>query len=110
MQDFRNLKVWDKAHQLTLAVYQATAKFPSDELFGLRTKILRGFTSIAAKIAEACGRGGDVDFARCLCLAMGYACELEYHLLARDLGFLASDRYKALDRDLVGVKRMLISL
>ena len=81
MKDFRNLKVWEKSHQLALAVYKATSTFPRHELYGL--------TSIPANIAQGCGRSGDAELARFLQIAMGSASELEYHLLlARDLGFL----------------------
>ena len=52
MQDYKNLKVWEKAHQLTLAVYQATATFPKDELYGLTSQIRRACASIPANIAE----------------------------------------------------------
>ncbi len=32
MQDFRNLKVWEKSHRLTLDVYSATENFPSNRV------------------------------------------------------------------------------
>jgi four helix bundle protein len=93
VQDYRHLKVWEKAHQLTLAVYKATVPFPKDELYGLTSQIRRACTSIPANIAEGCGRDGDAEFARFLRIAMGSASELDYHLLlARDLGFL-NERY-----------------
>lgn len=108
MQDYKNLKVWERAHQLTLAVYQATATFPKDELYGLTSQIRRACTSIPANIAEGCGKDGDVEFARFLRIAMGSASELDYHLLlARDLNFLSEATYKQLETGLSEVKRML---
>jgi four helix bundle protein len=89
MQDFRNLKVWEKAHDLTLGVYGATANFPSHELFGMRSQIRRATMSIPANLAEGCGRGTDPEFRRFVQIAMGSACEVEYFLLlARDLTYL----------------------
>ena len=86
MQNFHELKVWQKAHQLTLAVYQTTATFPREELYGLSTQLRRSCSSIPANLAEGCGRNGAADFARFCTIAMGSASELEYHLLlARDL-------------------------
>jgi four helix bundle protein len=55
MQNFRSLHVWGKAHQLTLAVYKATAAFPKDELYGLTSQIRRSCASVPANIAEGCG-------------------------------------------------------
>jgi len=111
MQDFRNLDVWTKAHGLTLAIYRATRSFPSDERFGLTSQLRRSSASVAANIAEGCGRGGDRDFARFLTIAMGSAAETEYHLLlAHDLSLLTdSDRADLADM-VVEVKRMLASL
>ena len=58
MQDYRKLSVWEKAHVLTVAIYQVTANFPKDELFGLTSQIRRASVSIPANIAEGCGREG----------------------------------------------------
>lgn len=110
MRDFRELKVWQKAHHLTLAVYQATATFPRDELYGLTSQIRRSCASIPANIAEGCGRSGDADLARFLQIAVGSASELEYHLLlAHDLDLLNSSDYEQLASDVSEVRRMLTS-
>jgi four helix bundle protein len=111
MKDFRELKVWEKAHQLTLAVYQATATFPKEELYGLTSQMRRSASSIPTNIAEGCGRGSDDDFRRFLQMAMGSASELEYQLLlARDLGYLTAADSERLSAAVVEVKRMLASL
>jgi four helix bundle protein len=87
MRDFRKLMVWQKAHQLTLGIYELTANFPRDEVYGLTSQVRRAAASIPANVAEGCGRDGDTELARFLRIAMGSANELEYHLiLARDLG------------------------
>lgn len=110
MRDFKELKVWETAHRLTLEVYKATTKFPKDELYGLTSQIRRSCASIAANIAEGCGRGGDAEFARFLQIATGSASELEYHLtLACDLNFLNGSDYKWLASEVTEIKRMLTS-
>ena len=81
MQSFRNLKVWEKAHRLTLDVYRSTKMFPRDETYGLTSQIRRAAGSIGANIAEGSCRKGDCEFSRFLQIAMGSASELEYHLL-----------------------------
>lgn len=111
MQDFRRLHAWRKAHELVLAVYRATRQFPADELYGLTSQSRRSATSVAANIAEGCGRGGRRDFARFLRMAFGSASELEYHLLlAHDLHLLSDASYDDLTREVSEVKQMLASL
>ena len=108
MRDFRTLQVWEKAHELTLAVYRMTTAFPKEELFGLTSQIRRASSSIPANIAEGCGRNGDAEFKRFLQIAMGSASELEYHLLlAHDLGYVDDERYHHLEQNVTEVKRML---
>lgn len=108
MKDFKNLKVWQKSHQLVLSIYRATAAFPKDELYALTNQMRRAGVSIPANIAEGCGRKGDAELARFLHISMGSASELEYLLLlARDLNLLNADSYECLAADATEVKRML---
>ena len=111
MQSFRRLKVWERAHRLTLEVYEAVGEFPRDERFGLKGQLQRAAMSIGANIAEGCGRQTDRELVGFLQIAMGSASEVEYELLlARDLALLDSTAYSRLARDVVEVKRMLASL
>lgn len=100
MQDFKNLKVWEKGHQLTLAIYKLTARFPKEELYGLTSQMPRAAASIVSNIAEGCGRAGRPDFARFLQMATGSASELEYQLLlANDLNLLKAEGYQNLEEE-----------
>ena len=111
MQAFKQLKVWQRSHQLTLAVYQATASFPKHELYGLTSQVRRSRSSIPANISEGCGRDSGADLARFLQMAMGSASEMEYHLLlASELGFLTPKEYQRLAGELIEIKRMLTAL
>jgi len=111
MQDFRRLSVWQKAHELVLAVYRATQNYPKQEVYGLTSQTRRSFVSIPANIAEGCGRGGDADFARFLQIGMGSASESEYHLLlAKDPGYLPQELHELLSAATKEVKRMLSAL
>jgi four helix bundle protein len=56
MRDFRDLKVWQKSHELTLEVYKATSKFPKSEIYGLSSQLRRASASVPTNIAEGCGR------------------------------------------------------
>ncbi len=111
MQDFRNLRVWQRAHGLTVEIYRLTRAFPKDELYGLTSQLRRAASSIGANIAEGCGRGGDKEFAQFLQVTTGSASEVGYHLLlARDLGYLAQEPYDVLSAQAVECMQMLISL
>ena len=111
MKDFRDLNVWRKAHLLVLASYRSTGGFPKQEVYGMTSQIRRCAASIAANIAEGCGKRGNGEFQRYLNIAAGSASELEYHfLLAHDLNFLDDTNYRPLHSAVVEVKRMLASL
>src|SRR5881628_3749744 len=111
MKDFRKLLVWDKAHQLTLAIYQVTATLPREETYGLVSQMRRAASSIPSNIAEGCGRDGDAELSRFCSIARGSASELEYQiLLARDLKLIQPKQYEQLSSQAVGLKRMLTVL
>jgi len=111
LKDFRDLKVWEKSHNLALLVYKHTQGFPEQEMFGLTSQMRRAAVSVPANIAEGCGRGGNFELARFLSIAMGSASELEYLLLvSAGLGFLNRIDYKELELATIEVKRMLASL
>jgi len=111
MRNYRDLVVWEKAHLLTLAIYKNTRAFPNDERFGLTSQMRRASVSIAANLAEGCGRRSDGEMGRYIQIAMGSGAELSYHLLlARDLGLLEVDSYQCLDADLGTIMRMMSSL
>jgi four helix bundle protein len=111
MNDFKNLKVWTKAHQLTLEVYRSTQGFPKEELFGLTSQMRRSASSIGANIAEGVGRKSDGELTRFLHIARGSASELEYHLLlAKDLQLLSQQCFDELTRTTDEVQRMLTAL
>ena len=111
MQDLHQLKVWEKAHALTLDIYRITRDFPRAETFGLQSQMRRASVSIGANIAEGSGRSGRREFGQFLSLALGSASELEYHvLLVRDLGFIDTSAHHRISAEVLEVKRMLTGL
>jgi four helix bundle protein len=111
MRNYRELLVWRKAHALALAVYKDTRSFPSEERYGLTSQIRRASVSIAANLAEGCGRRSDGEMARFVQIAMGSGAELSYHLLlAKDLGLLKGGEYARLEGDVTEVMRMMSAL
>jgi four helix bundle protein len=87
-QTFKELLVWQKAHQFVLQLYQFTEGFPKSELYALSFQFRRAAVSIAANIAEGYKKKGVADKARMLNIAQGSLSECEYYLLlSSDLGY-----------------------
>ena len=85
---FRDLLVWQKAHQFVLAVYGFTVSFPKQETYGLSLQMRRAAVSVPANIAEGFRRRGKADKARYMNLAEGSLEECRYYLiLAQDLDY-----------------------
>ena len=111
MRNYKDLRVWDEAHRLTLDVYKASRTFPQEERFGLTSQVRRSSASIAANLAEGCGRRSEGEMTRFVQIAMGSGAELSYHLLlAKDLGFLPEARYAELSLHLERIMKMLSAL
>jgi|SRR5687768_8066388 len=108
MQNFRNLLVWQKAHELALLTYRLTADFPRDEVFGLRNSLRKTSVDIPAYIAEGCGKGNDADFSKCLGVSLGFANRLEYYaIMARDLHMLDELQHANYEERIIEIKKML---
>jgi four helix bundle protein len=111
MQNYKELKVWQKAHTFVLKVYNITKGFPKEEMYSLTNQIRRSASSIPANIAEGAGKKTQLDFAHFLNISLGSANETEYFLLlAKDLDYLPEDNYLELNDNVNEVKAMLISL
>lgn len=109
MRDFHKLIIWQRSHQLTLAVYRISKSFPKEEIFGLTSQMRRAVSSIPTNIAEGCGRASNKDFAHFLQIAIGSATEVEYQLLlAHDINYINDDDYQALTEETVVVRKMII--
>ena len=109
-RDFRRIAAWRRAHELTLAVYRATESFLDWEKYGLVSQIRRACASIPTNVAEGCGRSTHSELARFIDIATGSASEVEYQLLlAKDLGYLPENKYKALSAEVIEIRRMLLA-
>jgi four helix bundle protein len=108
MRDFHKLKVWEKAHKLTLKVYLATKDFPKEEVYGLTSQMRRSSASIPTNIAEGCGRDSKAKTIQFFNMATGSASELEYQLiLAHDLQYMDEKIFLELSGELTEVRQML---
>jgi len=87
-ESFRDLIVWQRAIQMTVAVYKLTATFPKEEQFGLTSQLRRASVSIASNLAEGYGRNSRGEYKQFVGIARGSCCEVETQLvIAKQLGF-----------------------
>lgn len=81
MNNYRELKVWQKSVDLAIEVYEITKGFPKEEFYGLVSQIRRSAISIASNIAEGAGRNSAKDFNKFLGISYGSTCELDTQLI-----------------------------
>lgn len=111
VNDFEDLLVWQKSHQLVLEIYKTTSNFPKSEELGLSNQLRRSAASIPANIAEGLGANTRANFKRMLFIARGSLVETRYHLiLAKDLGYISKATYQYLKEKYDEVGRMLNAL
>ena len=107
----KHLVVWQKAYDLSLAVYCETRGFPKDEIYGLRSQVRRAAVSIPSNIAEGYGRRTTAECLRSLNISYGSKCELETQIcLAADLDYISKPVATRLIQQAAEVERMLTAL
>ncbi len=111
MQNYKDLLVWSKSHELVLKVYTLTKDFPKEETFGLVSQLRRAVTSIPTNIAEGSGRFTQKDFASFLQISLGSCQEVEYlAFLSTELKFISKADFDLINKSIGEIKAMLISL
>lgn len=111
MQDYRKLRVWRKAHELTLAVRRTANRLPRTGYASLRNQITTSAESISFNIVEGCGASTPRELARFLDISIKSTLELEYQVtLAIDYGVLEQVEGQALRGEVVDTRRMLYGL
>lgn len=107
-RSFRELIVWQKAHQLVLRTYRLTKKHPKEELFGLTSQMRRAAVSIAANIVEGYRKRGKADKARFMNISEGSLDELSYYfILSNDLEYITNEEYEQLNSQCEEVSKLL---
>ena len=84
-RNFRKIKTWQQADDLTVEIYLATGAFPKEELYGITSQLRRAVSSVPANIAEGANRGHLKEYLQFLNIARGSLAETEYfiHLACR---------------------------
>jgi four helix bundle protein len=111
MHDFRKLKVWEKAMDLSAEIYKVTAAFPNEEKFGLTSQMRKCSVSVPANISEGAGRNSNGEFKHFLGISNGSAFELMTQtILAERLGFLSKETASGLVIQQEEIQKMIYSL
>jgi four helix bundle protein len=108
---FKDLAVWQRAIQLTVAVYKLTSSFPTTEQFGLSSQLRRASVSVASNIAEGYGRSTTGEYLQFLGHARGSNCEVQTQLIiSKELEF-GSEQLRQQAESLSGeVSKMLVTV
>ena len=105
---FRDLIVWQRAIQLSTAIYRLTADFPKEEIYGLTSQLRRAGVSVASNIAEGYGRASSREYRQFLAMARGSNLEVQTQLtIACELGFGAVPKLDATEELSHEVGKML---
>jgi four helix bundle protein len=107
MHNLKELKIWNKAIDLTVDVYKATASFPSEERYGLISQARRSAVSIPSNIAEGAGRNSSKEFSNFLGIANGSSYELQTQIvISNKLNLLSDDLLNDLLRKIDELQKM----
>ena len=107
--NFKNLKVWQKAVELAVLVYEVTKSFPTEEKFGITSQMRRSSVSTSSNIAEGTARNSSKAFCNCLDISLGESFELETQLIiAFRTGILPKEKYSLLSLEIAELQKMVI--
>jgi four helix bundle protein len=108
---FRQLVVWQRAFELSLAIYQFTSEFPKSEQFGLTNQLRRASVSIASNVAEGYGRATTGEYVQFLGHARGSICEVQTQLaISQALQFGPAELHEKALKLSEDVSRLLITI
>jgi len=111
MANYRNLIVWQKAHELALFIYRLTDKFPMHERYALATQIRRAALSIPTNIVEGYNRKSKKEFVHFIDIALGSLAEVEYLLeFSGDMGYIDRASVNEVDGLIEEVGKLLWSI
>ncbi|HEY9117335.1 MAG TPA: four helix bundle protein [Roseivirga sp.] len=111
MNNYKELKVWQKAVDLAEMIYQISGNYPKEEKFGLISQLRRAAISVASNIAEGAGRNTDGEFRQMLGIAYGSICEVETQLILSDrMAIIDKSEFEKLSNEIATIQKMLYAL
>lgn len=107
--NFKNLKIWQRAVDLAVSVYELTKSFPAEEKFGITSQMRRSGVSIPSNIAEGTARNSSKAFSNCLDIGLGESFELETQaIIANRVGILSDNQFSQFSNKVSEVQKMII--
>lgn len=111
IESFTDLKTWQKGHELVLAIYKMTERFPSKEVFGITNQMRRAVVSITSNIAEGFSRRSSKEKSQFYYMALGSLTELQNQLIiARDIKYIYNDNFNEVYEQTVVVSKLINGL
>ena len=111
IESYKDLLVWQRSIQMTVAIYRLTQSFPTEEKYGLVSQLRRAGVSVASNIAEGYGRLSTGEYKQFLGMARGSNSEVQTQLvIASELGYGDAQLLKQVDSLSQEVAKMLVSL
>ena len=111
MHNFKELQVWQKGVDIAQEIYEMTAKFPSEEKFGIVSQMRRSAVSVPSNIAEGAGRKTDKDFSNFLSISLGSQFELETQMIISNrVGFISEEELLQSSVELIELQKMTRAL
>ncbi|MBK6266751.1 four helix bundle protein [Marivirga sp. S37H4] len=108
MQDYRKLRIWLLAKELTKNIYELTKTFPTEEKYGLTSQMRRCAVSVPSNIAEGAGRNGNKEFNNFLGITMGSLFELDMQVeLSYNFRFMQVENYNEILEKITQLKKMI---
>lgn len=107
IQPFKDLYAWQEGHKLILSIYEATQKFPKEELFGLTNQLTGAAVSITSTIAEGFRRSSYKEKSQFYSMALGSLTEIQNQLLiAKDIKYLLYREFQTLDEQTILISKI----
>ena len=107
MHNLKELKIWNKAMDLSVEVYKATSKFPKEEVYGLTSQIKRAAISIPSNISEGAGRNSNKEFIHFLGISNGSSYELQTQLIiSNKLNLISNETLESLLKPIEEIQKM----
>ena len=111
MRDHTKLRAFELSDEVAFLIYQATSKFPKEEIYGLTSQMRRSAVSVPSNIVEGCARESQAEYLRFLEIAFGSLRELHYQFgLSKRLGYLNDHDISGCESKIVETEKVLAAL
>ncbi|MFA5998245.1 MAG: four helix bundle protein [Candidatus Paceibacterota bacterium] len=111
IRSFKDLRAWQRAHDLAIQTYLLTKKFPKEELFGITNQMRRAAVSVPSNLAEGFSRKSSKEKTQFYAISKGSLTELEsQYLISRDLGYVSGQEFADIEGKIEQVGKIITGL